>query len=110
MKIFVFVAALLIGFPLSLSTGTVKAGQKISFDSSNKEFIFPSNGLSNNIYLFLLSHENNEAPYDTKITCPYYRSTSTGSTTKEYAWLINNWKLLNYIRCKRRRWRKFFYL
>ena len=63
----------------------------VSFDSSNEDFTLPSNGLSNNLYLFLFSHENNEASYDVKITCPYYSSTNTGSTTKEYANLIDNY-------------------
>ena len=89
MKIIVFIA-LLISFSLSLLSSTIKSGQMISCDSSNEDFTLTSNGLSNNLYLLLFTHENIEAPFDTEITCPYYDSSAKNWTSKDYVNLMNS--------------------
>ena len=56
MKI-IFVLAFLLAFIASVTVPQIKLGEKISFDSSNKEFALTDKAPNKNILLVLISHE-----------------------------------------------------
>ena len=59
----------LFSFSVLLEKTAVDLGQKISFDSSNKEFKIAYRGPNRNLFLFLITHDKEKLGYH--IECPY---------------------------------------
>ena len=64
-----FILLCLFSLSASLEMTVVDLGQKISFDSSNKEFKIAYRGPNRNLFLFLITHDKEKLGYH--IECPY---------------------------------------
>ena len=79
----------LFSFTVSLERTVVDLGQKISFDSSNKEFKIAYRGPNRNLFLFLITHDKEKLGYHIK--CPYSESSASDMQYKEYGFIFSNY-------------------
>ena len=79
----------LFSFIVSLERTVVDLGQKISFDSSNKEFKIAYRGPNKNLFLFLITHDKEKLGYH--IECPYSESSASDMPYKEYGFIFSSY-------------------
>ena len=84
-----FILLCLFSLSASLEMTVVDLGQKISFDSSNKEFIIAYRGPNKNLFLFLITHDKEKLGYHIK--CPYSESSASDMQYKEYGFIFSNY-------------------
>ena len=80
----------LFSFIVSLERTVVDLGQKISFDSSNKEFKIAYRGPNKNLFLFLITHDKEKLGYH--IECPSTGISYSGINKKEYGFIFANYE------------------
>ena len=84
-----FILLCLFSLSASLEMTVVDLGQKISFDSSNKEFKIAYRGPNKNLFLFLITHDKEKLGYHIK--CPFSESSAPDMHYKEYGFIFSNY-------------------
>ena len=80
----------LFSFSVLLEKTAVDLEQKISFDSSNKEFRIAYKGPQKNLFLFLISHDKEKLGYH--IECLSSGVSYSGINKKEYGFIFANYE------------------
>ena len=84
-----FIFLSLFSLSLSLEKFAVDLGQKIEFNSLNKEFKIAYRGPQRNIFLFLISHDKEKLGY--YIDCPLRESFNFGLHKKAIGFLFSSY-------------------